>query len=298
MSRLTSEDLQLVEHWAASLAAAGMAPSRIARLTKRVRGFAEIAENGLLQATRRDITVFAACKARRLPGDHVDPLRVVLRGRSLRETVQALRAFYQWAPSCGLVELPRAPVTGLRLPPPVSRRQLGIGQARPYDATLHAPGPPHYRAMVWLLAVGLEPREIVRLRATDVDLERRQVYLPRRTMPLTSRAVEALRPWVEHRQSLFASGWLFAGKRGRPASRFCVHDAVRRLARRQSVRASGFRQLLIARAFRRGIAADCVPGLLGLQLPRRLRAYVGAPTPEHLRGELHRITRRWRRWIG
>jgi hypothetical protein len=38
--------------------------------------------------------------------------------------------------------------------------------------------------------------------------------------------------------------------------------------------------------------------LLGVQLPRRLRAYIGNPTPERLHAELHRITRRWRRWIG
>jgi integrase len=147
------------------------------------------------------------------------------------------------------------------------------------------------------LAFGLEPRDIVRLRPIDIDLECREVRLPSRTMPLTSRAVEASRPWVEFRQRFFIGGWLLTGKHGRRASRFCVHDAVRRLAPCPSVRASGFRELFIARAFRRGIAADCVPGLLGVQLPRRLRPWVGIPTHERLHAELHKITRRWRRWI-
>jgi site-specific recombinase XerC len=228
----------------------------------------------------------------------VDPLKVVLRGRALRETVAALRVFYGWCADRRLIDVRRAPITGLRLPPPASRPTLSVAQARSYDVALHHPGPPHYRAMVWLLAFGLEPPEIVRLRATDVDLQRRVVLLPDRAMPLTSRAVEALRPWVQLRQRFSVGGWLFSGKRGRSASRFCVHDAVRRLAPRPTVRASGFRELLIARAFRRGIAADCVPGLLGIQLSPRLRAHIGAPTPERLHAELHRITRRWRRWIG
>jgi integrase len=298
LNRLESEDLQLVEEWGMALAHNGTAPSRIGRLKKRVRGFAQVAQAGLLEAGREDVAVFAASRAARLPGEHVDPLKVVLRGRALRETVVALRAFYGWCADYRLIDLRQAPTTGLRLPPPASRPPLSIAQARFYDATLHAPGPPHYRAIVWLLAFGLEPLEIVRLRATDVHLERREVRLPCRTMPLTSRAVEALRSWVELRQRFSVGGWLFTGKRGRPATRFCVHDAVRRLAPRPTVRACGFRELLIARAFRRCIAPDCVPGLLGVQLPRRLRPYVGVPTPERFHAELHRITRRWRRWIG
>jgi integrase len=298
LSRLVSEDLQLVDEWGRALAHNGTAPSRIGRLTKRVRGFARVTQGGLLKASREDIAAFAVSRAARLPGEHIDPLKLVLRGRALRETVVALRAFYGWCADRGLIDLRRAPIAGLRLPPPASREPLRIVQARFYDITLHQTGPPHYRAVVWLLAFGLEPLEIVRLRATDVDLERREILLPSRTMPLTNRAVEALRPWVELRQRFSVGGWLFTGKRGRPASRFCVHDAVRRLAPRPTVRACGFRELLIARAFRRGIAADCVPGLLGVQLPRRLRPYVGVPTPERLYAELHRITRRWRRWIG
>jgi integrase len=298
LSRLEPGDLQLVDEWGRALAHHGTALSRIGRLTKRVRGFAQVTESRLLQATQQDVAAFAASRAAQLPGGHVDPLKLVLRGRSLRETVAALRAFYGWCADCRLIDLRRAPTTGLRLPPPASRPPLSIAQARFYDATLHAPGPPHYRAIVWLLAFGLEPREIVGLHAADVDLERREVLLPGRTMPLTSRAVEALRPWVELRQRFSFGGWLFAGKHGVRASRFCVHDAVRRLAPHRAVRACGFRELFIARGFRRGIAADCVPGLLGVQLPRWLRAYIGNPTPERLHAELHRITRRWRRWIG
>jgi integrase len=298
LSRLPLEDLQLVDAWATALADKRTSPSRIGRLTKRVRGFAQVTRAGLLETGREDIAAFVASRAARLPGGHVDPLKVVLRGRSLRETVMALRAFYVWCAGSGLIDLRQASITGLRLPPPVSREPLRIVQARSYDATLHAPGPPHYRAIVWLLAFGLEPQEIVRLRPADIDLECREVRLPSRTMPLTSRAVEALRPWVELRQRFSVGGWLFAGKHRGRASRFGVHDAVRRLAPHRTVRALGFRELFIARAFRRGIAADCIPGLLGVQLPSPLRPYSSAPTPERLHAELHRITRRWRRWIG
>jgi integrase len=203
---LASEDLHLVDEWGRALAHNGTAPSSVGRLTKRVRGFAQVTQSGLLQATREDVAAFAVTRAAQLPREHMDPLKVVLRGRSLRETVAALRAFYGWCGDRGLIDLGRAPIAGLRLPPPASRPPLSIVQARYYDATLHQPGPPHYRTIVWLLAFGLEPLEIVRLQATDVDLERREVRLPRRTMPLTSRAVEVLRPGLELRQRFFLRG--------------------------------------------------------------------------------------------
>jgi hypothetical protein len=175
LSRLEPEDLQLVDEWGRALAHNGTAPSRIGRLTKRVRGFARVTQAGLLDAGREDVAAFAASRAARLRGGHVDPLRVVLRGRSLRETVAALRVFYGWCADRRLIDVRRAPIAGLRLPPAASRPTLSVAQARSYDVALHHPGPPHYRAMVWLLAFGLEPPEIVRLRATDVDLQRRVV---------------------------------------------------------------------------------------------------------------------------
>jgi len=169
MSRLEREDLQLVDEWGRALAYNGTASSRVGRLTKRVRGFARVTQAGLLKASREDIAALAVSRTARLPGEHVDPLKVVLRGRVLRETVAALRAFYGWSAERGLIDLRRAPITGLRLPPPASREPLRIAQARTYDRTLQQPGPPHYRAMVWLLAFALEPLEIVRLRAATTS---------------------------------------------------------------------------------------------------------------------------------
>jgi site-specific recombinase XerC len=308
MSRVRDDDVQLVEQWAASLAEAGMAPSAVVKAGKRVRAFAQVTHNGLLYATRDDVAAFAAARAARLHGGHADPLRATLRGRSLRQTVAALRQFYDWAAVRGLVDLRRAPTAGLRLPPPPRRLPLGMVAARPYDHVLHAPGPPRDVALVWLLAFGLTPQEITTLRPADVDLEGREVRLPHRTMPLSPRAVGALRPWVQLRQHLPAGEWLFCGKHGRRASRSAPSNALRRLARqcdsrageaslRRAVTAAGLRQLLIVRAFRRGIAVDCLPELLGIPLPRKLGRYVGPITRERLHRELHKISRRWRRWI-
>jgi hypothetical protein len=81
LSRLQLEDLQLVDgvgHGA--LAHYGTAPSRIGRLTKRVRGFAQVTQAGLLEAGREDVAAFAASRAARLPVGHVDPLKVCYAG--------------------------------------------------------------------------------------------------------------------------------------------------------------------------------------------------------------------------
>jgi hypothetical protein len=300
VSRLRQEDRKLVAEWCAQLAATGMAPSIVVRVGKRVRGFAEVAQTGLLAATGQDVAAFAVSRARRLHTGYADPLKATLRGRSLRETVKALRDFYAWASSCGLVDPRAVPTTGLRLPPPGRhRRSHGVG-GRPYDSLLHVTGPVHYRAIVWLLALGVEPREILWLMPTDFDFERREARLAKRTMPLTGPAVAALRPWVEQ-QRFHGAQWLFPGRRGGRASRFMLQHAVRRLAARGKIRGPvsmiGFRALSLERCVRRGIAADCVPDLLGVPLPPQLRSCV-APTRERLHRELFRVTRRWRRWIG
>jgi integrase len=309
VSRVRRKDLELVAEWCASLAEVGTTPSAVAKAGKRVRAFAQIAPNGLLEASREDVAAFAASRAARLPGGHADALQATLCGRSLRQTVAALRQFYDWAAVRGLVDLRRAPTAGLRLPPPPRRTPLGIVAARAYDRVLlHASGPPRDVALVWLLAFGLTPQEITALRPADVDLEGREVRLPHRTMPLTPRAVDALRPWVQFRQHLPAGEWLFCGKHGKRASRSAPCNALRLLARQcdsrvaeaslgRAVTAAGLRQLLIARAIRRGIAVDCLPELLGVPLPRKLRRYVGPVSRERLHRELHKISRRWRRWI-
>ena len=302
MSRLCPEDLQLVAGWAAALVESGIAPSIVARLAKRVRGFAEVAQHGLLAARGQDVAVFAVSRAARVGAGHADSLKLVLGGRSLRETVKALRGFYAWASSHGLIDPQAMPTNGLRLPPPPRHPPLHTTlQGRRYDNLLHVKGgPPHYAAVVWLLALGLQSREILSLMPADVDLGRRDVRLPARTMPLTRAAVTALRPWVE-RQKLHGAQWLFQGRNGRRASRFMLQHAVRRQAGRGKIHGllsmSGFRALFIGRCLRRGIAADCVPALLGVPLPATLRPYV-APTPERLHAELYRLTRRWKCWIG
>jgi integrase len=303
LSGLRPDDRALVDEWAATLTKTGMAPSAVARLAKRVRGFAEVAQHGLLEARKEDIAALAALIAARLHDGHIDPLKATLRGRSLRETVKALKGFFAWAAERRLVDPSRTPVAGLRLPMPRPHpgiRRLGR-RALPYDRLLHVDGPPHYCAIVWLLAFGLDWKEITGLMPADVDLEARQVRLPTRTMPLTAAAAAALAPWVEDRQRHHATSFLFPGRRGRRATRFLCQDAVRRLAEQAGIRRvnmTGYRQLFLARCLRRGIAIDCVPDLLGIPLHPRLRPHVSIPTRERLHTELYRLARRWRRWVG
>jgi integrase len=304
--RLHPEDLALVREWSASLAECGMAPSSIERLCKRMRGFLGVTHNGLLAATPADLAAFAATKAAHLKGGIPEPLRmgILLRGRSLRETVQALRTFYTWAAERALVDPNRTPVTGLRLPPPAPRRGVLILRDGPaYDRLLHTPSKADDVAIVWCLAHGLRVEDVVRLRVEDVDLDRRELWLSNRVMPLTPRGAEALRPIIELRQHFAAGGLVFATTRGRRLRPEHVHRALRRLAeqaqvrRRTRVTVAGFRQLFLARAMRRGVAADVLPALLGIPLPRPLGPHT-TPRQDRVHRELRRVTHRWSRWIG
>ena len=224
MSRIPPEDLELVAGWCASLAVAGMAPSAVVKAGKRVRAVAQSAQAGLLHATRDDLAAFVASRAARLHAGHVDPLQATLRGRSLRETVKALRAFYAWAAEHQLVNPRDVPTGGLRMRYPLPRERIRLQLGRRYDRLLHVQGPPHYVAICWLLAHGLEWREIAGLKPDDVDLERREIRLARRTMPITASALAVVCAWVGARQRLHAGQWLF-GEQGRRPTRYVFQTA-------------------------------------------------------------------------
>ena len=70
--------------------------------------------------------------------------------------------------------------------------------------------------IVWLLANGILLQDIVRLRVDDVDAEHRDVRSLGRNMPVTSKGVAALRPWVEDRNRFRTGDWLFVGKDNQP----------------------------------------------------------------------------------
>jgi site-specific recombinase XerC len=286
MSRIPPEDLELVAGWCASLAVAGMAPSAVVKAGKRVRAVAQSAQAGLLHATRDDLAAFVASRAARLHAGHVDPLQATLRGRSLRETVKALRAFYAWAAEHQLVNPRDVPTGGLRMRYPLPRERIRLQLGRRYDRLLHVQGPPHYVAICWLLAHGLEWRE--NLKPDDVDLERREIRLARRTMPITASALAVVCAWVGARQRLHAGQWLF-GEQGRRPTRYVFQDCVQRLSKlaglRRRVRMEGFRHVFLLRCLHRGIAADCVPDLLGVELPPALKLHVTPPSDERLHHE-------------
>jgi len=47
----------------------------------------------------------------------------------------------------------------------------------------------------------------------------------------------------------------------------------------------GFRHVFLLRCLHRGIAADCVPDLLGVELPPALKLHVTPPSDERLHHE-------------
>ncbi|MCC6212819.1 MAG: tyrosine recombinase XerC [Burkholderiales bacterium] len=173
-----------------------------------------------------------------------------LSGRTLALTLSAWRGFYRFlARQHGFAANPahgvRAPKAARLLP-----RALSVEQARQLlEAPAgDAPADLRDRAMYELLySSGLRLAEIVALNEGDgrLDLRQREVTVTgkgakTRTVPVGSRAAEALRAWLKARAQLAAprERALFVGARGRRIAPSQVQARLRVWARRQGLGAS------------------------------------------------------------
>jgi integrase len=216
---LDPADAKLIASWSAALRARGRAVSSIQRAAKRLRAFARGTRNGLLQATREDVARFAMERA---GGQGLESL---IRSDTWRKSADALHNFYAWAERRRLLSRRHNPIRGIRRPLPVSTNGAVDGATmRKYDKLLHCPRASRRdRAVLWLLAHGMTPAEVTRLRTADVDLERREVHVRvpgracrSRIVPLSENAVAALSPSVLPRMK-FGHTWVFQGaQRGHP----------------------------------------------------------------------------------
>ena len=170
-----------------------------------------------------------------------------LSGRTLALTLSAWRGFYHWlARHRGYASNPvqgvRAPKSPRRLPKALSVEQMQqLLETKQSDA----PEALRDRAMFELLySSGLRLAELVELDANDGRLDLRQGEVTvtgkgskTRTVPVGSRAREALRDWLKARALLAApeERALFVGARGRRIAHGTVQSRLRALARRQGV---------------------------------------------------------------
>jgi integrase/recombinase XerC len=170
-----------------------------------------------------------------------------LSGRTLALTLSAWRGLYRWlARQHGFGANPahgvRAPKSPKRLP-----KALSVEEAQ---RLLEGPAPKtpeeaRDRAMFELLySSGLRLAELIGLDAGDgrLDLAQAEVTVTgkgskTRTVPVGSRAREALREWLRQRAQLAAPGEkaLFVGARGRRIAPGRVQVALRAWARRQGL---------------------------------------------------------------
>jgi integrase/recombinase XerC len=173
-----------------------------------------------------------------------------LSGRTLALTLSAWRGFYQWlARHHGF---PANPVQGVRAPksPRKLPKALSVEQVQQLleGPAGDAPEAARDRAMFELLySSGLRLAELVALDADDGRLDLRQAEVTvtgkgrkTRTVPVGSRAREALRDWLKARALLAAPSEraLFVGARGRRIAPGTVQTRLRAWARRQGLGAA------------------------------------------------------------
>ena len=173
-----------------------------------------------------------------------------LAGRTLALTLSAWRGLYRWlARQRGF---PANPVQGVRAPksPRHLPKALSVEQAQQLleTAAAQTPAAARDRAMFELLySSGLRLAELVALDADDGGLDLRQAEVTvtgkgakTRTVPVGSRAREALRDWLKARAQLAAPGEraLFVGARGRRIAPRTVQARLRAWAKRQGLGAS------------------------------------------------------------
>jgi integrase/recombinase XerC len=173
-----------------------------------------------------------------------------LSGRTLALTLSAWRGLYRWLARHR--EFPANPVQGLRAPksPRLLPKALSVEQVQQLLGSARPASPEAARdcAMFELLySSGLRLGELVALDADDgrLDLKQGEVTVTgkgskTRTVPVGSRARDALRDWLKSRAMLAApqERALFVGARGKRIAPGTVQARLRALARRRGLGAA------------------------------------------------------------
>jgi site-specific recombinase XerD len=312
-------DDDLISAWGDALRADGYALSSIDRATKRLRCFARQLPSGLTRATWMDVDTFYRSRqrlaterrmARRALGMKTVTVAHV-HSPDWANFVARAKQFYAWAETQGFVSEATNPMRRIR---EYRRASEGVSvQPEWYSEMLFHPSlKPREKSLIWLLAHGLTPIEVLRLTPADVNLKACEVYVRgrhrSRTVPLSSRAVERLIPWVAAQYRLRRS-WLFPSKRGRPISDRTLRHIVQAVAERvfpgpsragirRELHPVGFRNTFVVRALRQGVSVDCLVSLTGIGRAELLTRYLAqTASPERVRSELKRITGCWEDWI-
>jgi site-specific recombinase XerD len=315
MGPLSADDLDAIEKWQlARLAGGGESGKAVQREIQRVRSFAGHSPRGLLRATRSDFFAFSQAWARR----RGVPLAQLTGSRTWRLTYRALRDFFGWASTKGLVDATRYPMRGIRVPPSRTSATMAIGpkDGPLFEAVLSNPRlRRRERAMLLLLAHGLSAKDVVCGRIEDLDLHRGLLVVRHsrrvRSALLSNKTVALLGDYLlEHRGSLGPSGWLFPLVRDarRPARPDVVRDVVRRAAasmfphvfqaaKRRRITSSGFGELYLRRLVRTRVAPDCFAALAGFNRLDRIRRYARPDVMVRARRELQRVAGRWSDWL-
>ena len=225
--------------------------------------------------------------------------------------VASAKQFYVWAEKHGFVSETTNPMRRIR-----EHRRASEGvrvQPEWYSRMLFHPSLRHReKSLLWLLAHGLMPTEVLRLRPTDVNLRVCEVHVKgryrSRTVPLSGRAVERLTPWVTAQYQL-GRPWLFPSRRGRSLSDRTLRHIVQGVAERvfpgpshagirREIHPAGFRNTFVVRALRQGVAVDCLVNLTGIGRAELLTRYLAqTASPERVRSEFKRISESWADWI-
>lgn len=192
-----SISIEITESWAICLEASGKSADTIRAYRSHLRRFgAWLAQpprgKAVLEAARMDVS-----------GYMVDHARRQLSGTYRRVAYQALKAFFSWAASEGMI--PGIPMTGLKLPPldatPSSNETMDLAQLR---RLLHAANPGDFwglrdRALLHLLwESGARRSEVSKILVRDLDMATGRLLLRsiKREAPRYVRIGPAALGWV------------------------------------------------------------------------------------------------------
>lgn len=304
----------LIDLWADSLRAGGWSTTSVRATTDRLRAFARVCQDGLVQARESDVIAFTDHLAKRA---RMDARSVIVGSETWRRSIYIIRAFHRWMKKRKLVGTYGDPTARLRIPPlPPFGRAGSLHEGYLYQRTLAAPRRnSRDRAILYLLASGIISRDLTRLRVEDVDLKARSVMIRSGRSPrlvlLMDRATTYLRQWLDARARLTAtnSGTVFVPLvgRSRPLTVSAVREIVQLAAaaafpnqreawKRRKVCPIGFRHLFVLRAVRARVALDSLRWTTGTAIDRLL-IRLPRPPDRVIRAELERMTRHWRNWI-
>jgi integrase len=303
---LRPQDTHRTERWHQHLLARGWSRSSAQRAVARVRAFARISREGLANAERADVVNYVVVRAEAA----AVKVPAFVKTETWRQWVRTTRRFYRWAVE-NLQPAPRDPTIGHRLLPsrPAGSR-LTVRRERLYERVLHASNlTKRDRSILYLLAHGLLPQEVSRLRREDVDVDRRHVIVRgrvMRTVPLSDNASEQLRRWLGSRFDVPDWPVYPGGRPDRPLSVSAIRALVRRAAQRvfpvpgqtkrlRQIYATGFRNVFLARVARARVAPGALRALTGVDRLSRLTIF-GQPE-DSAHKELARLARRWPGWL-